>query len=136
MLRVSVCGAIVLFLACLPSLAAPPMVRTERVEFRSNDTAENVPERFRLAPHSFEATVEPWLVMEQSGISVTKVRFLSAFTSPHPLNNTVHCEYYRPIKTTALRPAVLVLDILDGKQVVSRGEAVWLAQHDIPASTR
>jgi dienelactone hydrolase len=30
---------------------------------------------------------------------------------------------------------VIVLDILDGKQVVSRGEALWLAQHGIAAMT-
>ena len=130
--RVISSGLFALF-ATLPAFALPATARKEAVAFRSDDVADNVPERFRLAPHSFEATVEPWLELEQSGISVTKVRFPSPVVSPHPLNNTVHCEFYRPLKSTTSRPAVLVLDILDGKQIVSRGEAVWLAQHDIPA---
>ena len=117
-----------------PSIVfAEPPKRTESVTFQSNDERDNTPERFRLASHTFEATVEPWLELEQSGVRVSKVRFESPVTSPHPINNTVHCEYYCPIQSTTARPAVLVLDILDGKQVVSRGEAVWLAQHNIPA---
>lgn len=111
----------------------PSKIRQETVEFRSDDTVANVPERFRLAPHQFEVTVEPWLELEQSGVSVSKVRFPSPITSPHAINNTVHCEYYRPTRSIGKRPAVIVLDILDGRQIVSRGEAVWLAQHDIPA---
>ncbi|MFO0935971.1 MAG: prolyl oligopeptidase family serine peptidase [Gemmataceae bacterium] len=124
--------SIVLVCGLTGPLAAEDLKR-ETVEFRSNDEADGVPERFRLAPHSFEVTREPWLVLEQSGITVTKLRFPSAVKSPHPLNNTVHAEYFQPIRAKSSHPAVIVLDILDGKQIVSRGEAIWLAQHDIPA---
>jgi dienelactone hydrolase len=124
-----------LLLAGTASLHAsePSKIKHETIEFRSEDAVANVPERFRLAPHQFDVVIEPWLELEQSGVTVSKVRFPSPITSPHAINNTVHCEYYRPTRSNGKRPAVIVLDILDGRQIVSRGEAVWLAQHDIPA---
>jgi dienelactone hydrolase len=126
-------GVLAVVFAPIVGAAEPTAPRTESVSFRSDDAARNVPDRFRLAPHSFVATVEPWLELTQSGVSVAKVRFASPVTSPHPQNNTVHAEFYRPLRAKGPRPAVLVLDILDGKQVVSRAEALWFAQHDIPA---
>lgn len=126
-------GLLAITLCPFAAAAEPSATRTESVSFRSDDAASNVPDRFRLAPHSFVATVEPWLELSQAGVSVSKVRFASPVTSPHLLNNTVHAEYYRPMNAKGQRPAVLVLDILDGSQRVSRAEALWLAQHDIPA---
>jgi dienelactone hydrolase len=104
----------------------------EPVQFDSRDSAET-PERFRLASHTFTAESEPWLDLEQSRIEVRKVRFPSAVASKYPVNDTVHGEYFIPKGMHGKRPAVLVLDILDGSARVSRGEALWLAQHGIPA---
>lgn len=111
--------------------AEPAATRKTTVSFAGDEA--KVPADFRLEPHSFTVESEPWLDLPLSGVTVDKVRFPSPVTSPYPSNNTVHCEYYRPRSMSSQRPAVIVLDILDGKQVVSRGEAVWLAQHDIPA---
>jgi dienelactone hydrolase len=111
------------------ALADPPR---ETILYQANDTDQTA-ERFRLASHTFDVEREDWLDLAQSGITVTKIRFPSPVKSKHEINNTVHCEYYCPKNLTGKRPAVLVLDILDGTQRVSRGEAVWLAQHDIPA---
>jgi dienelactone hydrolase len=102
------------------------------VRFASDDAANNVPDRYRLAPHSFPYTVTPRFDLPTSNVEVFDVLFPSAVASPHPANNTVHCEYFKP-GNPGRHPAVVVLDILDGKQLVSRGKALWLAQNDIPA---
>ena len=105
---------------------------TGEVRFQSDDITAGVPERYRLAPHSFPYTLEPKYDLPQAGVEILALRFPSAVTSAYPDNNTVHAEYFRP-KTGTRLPAVVVLDILDGKQVVSRGKALWLAQNGIPS---
>ena len=112
--------------------AADAALTRETVTFRADDAAAHVPERFRLAPHEFPVEVVKKFDLTYSGVEVFDVRFPSPVSSPYPENNTVHAEYYRP-KGKGPVPAVVVLDILDGKQIVSRGEAVWLAQHDVAA---
>lgn len=114
------------------SHAAEPMVTREVVQFTINDRESTVPERFRMEPHDFSVEVVPRHTLLHSGIDVFEVRFPSPVESPHPENNIVHAEYYCP-RSPGKHPAVIVLDILDGKQVVSRGEALWLAQNDIPS---
>jgi dienelactone hydrolase len=91
-----------------------------------------VPERFRLDRHTFPVELEKKYDLPASGVEIHKLRFPSPVETPHTENNTVHCEYFVP-KGKANVPAVLVLDILDGAQVVSRGEAMWLAQNDVAA---
>ena len=116
-----------------PTATAADLAPTkETVEFRSDDARAHVPERFRLAPHAFPVEAAKKFDLTYSGVEVFDVRFPSPVASPYPENNTVHAEYYRP-KGKGPYPAVVVLDILDGKQIVSRGEAVWLAQHDVAA---
>lgn len=125
--------ACTLLLTLMPiANAADLVVRKDTVEFRSEDAAHAVPERFRLSDHSFTAEVVKKFDLEHSGVEVYDVRFPSPVASEHPVNNTVHAEYYRP-KGDGPFPAVVVLDILDGKQVVSRAEALYLAQHDVAA---
>jgi dienelactone hydrolase len=91
-----------------------------------------VPERFRLSeaklPYEFKRKYE----LKHSGVIVSTLTFPSTVKSPHESNNTVHAEYFQPVNAKNA-PAVVVLDILDGAQVVSRAQALWLAQHDIPA---
>jgi dienelactone hydrolase len=93
---------------------------------------ERVPLRFRLQPHTFPADVEPKFALDYSQVDVFRVRFPSPVTGVHAENNTVHAEYYRP-RGAGPFPAAVVLDILDGRQTVSRGEAVWLAQRGVAA---
>ena len=115
--------------------AADPVdapVEVGDVRFISDDATNNVPDRYRLAPHTFPYRMTPRFDLPTSNVEVFDVTFPSAVVSPHPANNTVHCEYFRP-EAPGRHPAVVVLDILDGKQLVSRGKALWLAQNDIPA---
>ncbi|QEL13918.1 alpha/beta hydrolase family protein [Limnoglobus roseus] len=93
---------------------------------------ESVSERFRLPKHTFECEFQLKYDLPMSGVTVSTLRFPSPVVTPHPENNTVHCEYFAPTGKTNI-PAVLVLDILDGAQVVSRGEAMWLAQNGVGA---
>ncbi len=111
--------------------AADPVVITE-VKFASDDATAGVPEAFRLAPHTFTAEVALKFDLAQSGIEVLAVSFPSPVKSPDECNNTVHAQYFRP-KTAGKHPAVIVLDILQGNQLVARSQALWLAQHDISA---
>lgn len=129
----------ILVLAGLMAAASPPEADNSparpakaTIEFHSDDSRDQVPERFRLKPHRFEAEVERKYELQRAGVEVFAVRFPSPVETEHPENNTVYCEFYRPSKPGKY-PAVIVLDILDGKQIVSRGEAVWLAQHDVAA---
>lgn len=118
--------------ALLLLLAGPAAAQPGTVRFESDDAARNVPERFRLAPHEFSYTLTPKYDLPYSGVEVFTVTFPSPVVSPHPENNTVHAEYFRP-KGKANLPAAVVLDILDGRQIVARGEAMWLAQNGIAA---
>lgn len=90
------------------------------------------PERFRLKPTTFPFEMQLKYDLPYANVDVFDVRFASPVVSAYPVNNTVYCEYYAP-KNRKNLPAVIVLDILDGRQVVSRGEALWLAQHDVAA---
>src|SRR5262245_53824946 len=116
----------------LSTLLLTPAADPGTVSFQSEDAKFAVPDRYRLAPHTFAVEVEPALDLPYSGVTVSHVRFPSAVESPHSANNTVHAEYFRPA-AAGKYPAVIVLDILDGKQVVSRGQALWLAQNGIAA---
>ncbi len=117
----------------LPTLvaAADPAVRSD-IRFASDDAKAGVPEVFRLAPHTFAAEVSPKFDLVQSGVEVLSVTFPSPVTSPDEANNTVHAEFFRP-KSAGKHPTVLVLDILQGNQLVARSQALWLAQHDVAA---
>jgi len=91
-----------------------------------------VPERFRLNACTLKFDLTLKYKLRATGVDVFKLAFPSTTTSPDEANNTVHAEYYCPVGATNT-PGVIVLDILDGAQVVSRAQALWLAQHDIPA---
>ncbi len=94
-----------------------------------------VPQRFRLEPGSFSVTVTPKYTLHHSGVEVLDIAYPSAVATEHTENNTVVGEIFRPLQATSKTPAVLVLDIMDGAQVVSRGQAMWLASHGITALT-
>lgn len=112
--------------------AAEPRAVTSEVNLTCDDAKAGVPEPFRLSPHSFAANVVQKYDLTHSGVEVLAVTFPSPVTSPVEANNTVHAEFFRP-KSAGKHPAVIVLDILDGKQIVARSQALWLAQHDVAA---
>lgn len=70
------------------------------------------PELFRLEPHAFRYRQSP-LPSLGKVMTVWKVTFPSPVVTPHPNNNTVHCEYYCPT-TAGEKPGVIVLHILGG----------------------
>jgi dienelactone hydrolase len=116
-----------LLTAALAAAPAPAEVR-----FPGDPVGTTVPERFRLPAQSFPVETRPRFDLPHAGVEVLDVRFPSPVTTAHPENNTVHAELFRPKKPGKF-PTVVVLDILDGRQIVSRGEALWLARHDINA---
>ncbi len=91
-----------------------------------------VPERFRLSETKLPYELKLKYELKNSGVNVFMLTFPSTVKSPHESNNTVHAEYFQPVNAKHA-PTVVVLDILDGAQVVSRAQALWLAQNDIPA---
>ena len=105
---------------------------TGRAHFQANDEVNGVPTIYRMKSHDFPFEMTLKYDLKQSGVKVYDVRFPSAVTSPHECNNTVYAELFMPT-SKGPHPAMLVLDILDGKGIVSRGEAMWLATHDIAA---
>lgn len=112
--------------------AAEPLASSGRVPFPAKHE-DSVPEAFRLPQGQFTFELKPKWDLRASGVSVLALTFPSPITSPHVENNTVHAEYFLPKNLDERQPGVIVLDILDGQQVVSRGQALWLAQHNIPA---
>jgi dienelactone hydrolase len=108
-------------------------VQHGEVRFTCDDAKQDVPERFRLAAHSFPYEMQLKHHLTHSDVDVYAVRFPSPVESPHRVNNTVHAEYFRPRHPAGKVPAVIVLDILQGNGMVSRGAAMWLAQNGIAA---
>lgn len=88
-----------------------------------------IAERFRLAEHSFDYSMQK-LDVQLSNHEIWDVTFPSPVVTPHENNNTVHGEYYKPtgLATGEKRPAVIVLHILGGDFVLSRLFAAAIAQ--------
>src|SRR3954470_19329073 len=82
---------------------------------------ESIPLPFRLDKHTFPFELKPKFDLPHSGVEVLTLTFPSPVKTATEANNTVHCEYFRP-KSPGKHPAVIVLDILDGKQLVSRSQ--------------
>lgn len=99
----------------------------------ADDDKARVPPEYRLVAENFPFEARLKYDLRYSGVEVIAVTFPTALPSPFAVNNTVHCEYFRPKGDLKPGPAVIVLDILDGAGVVSRGQAMWLAVHGVPA---
>jgi dienelactone hydrolase len=121
----------VLLLAC-PAFADLRPAETGKVKFQAADDQKAVAERYRLDPVEFAYQLRPQRELVVSGVEIYDLRFPSPVKSPHESNNTVYAEYYLP-KGKGPFPGVIVLDILDGSQVVSRGIANVLAQNGVAA---
>lgn len=92
-----------------------------------------VAERFRLdKPYTGTFALAPRYALRHSGVTVYDLTFPSPVTSDIPENNTVPARYFVPNGPGPF-PAVIVLDILQGNQMIARGEAMWLAQNGVAA---
>lgn len=123
---------IVFACGCAPSFAAEPKVETGEVTFTQTDEADGVPELYRMENRTFAFEFKLKYSLPNAEVDVFTLTFPSAVKTASAANNRVYAEYYQPRKP-GKHPALIVLDILDGAQVVARAEALWLAQHDIPA---
>jgi len=112
---------------------AQPAPKAERgsVRFEPRD-AQNTPSVHRLDPHSFDFELKPKSEAKTAGFTVSTLTFPSPEVSPHPENNTVHAEYFRPNGPGPF-PAVIVLDILAGDQAIARMFSTVLAQNGVAA---
>ena len=113
--------------------AAEPVTRGVVPVAVAGDEKAGVPPEYRLPDESFAFESRLKYDLKYSGVEVVAVTFPTALPSAFAVNNTVYCEYFRPKGVTKPGPAVIVLDILDGAGVVSRGQAMWLAVHGVPA---
>jgi len=113
--------------------AADPVTRGTVTVNVAGDEAAKVPPEYRLPPGDFAFESRQKYDLQYSGVEVITVTFPTALPSAFAVNNTVYCEYFRPKGLAKPGPAVIVLDILDGAGVVSRGQAMWLAVHGVPA---
>ncbi len=121
-----------LLAAALPANAAEPKVETGEVKFAADAKDSTVHEFFRMESRTFAYELKQKYSLPNAEVDVSTLTFPSAVKSPIESNNTVYGEYYKP-RSAGKHPTVIVLDILDGAQVVARSQALWLAQHDIAA---
>ncbi|MBX9625863.1 MAG: hypothetical protein K2X82_18835 [Gemmataceae bacterium] len=131
--------ALMMFTLDLPAFAGDPLPEaptTGTAKFDPADDAKHaVPDRYRLPAAEFPYKLAPRFVMRHAGVTVYDLTFPSPAPSGNRANDTVHAEYFVPqgASPDAKVPAVLILDILDGRAVVARGQGVWLAQHGVAA---
>ena len=111
--------------------AAVPPPRAGEVRFELTDREPAVAEMFRLDPHTFTFDQE-FRKTSSTAMEISFVTFPSPLETPHPENNTVHCEYFRPL-AEGKRPAVIVLHILGGDFELSRVFCRQLAQNGVAA---
>jgi dienelactone hydrolase len=101
-----------------------------QVAFKPADDQGATAVCYRLDPCEFTYELKQKRELPVSGIEIYDLTFPSPVTTKYPENNTVHAEYYLP-RGKGPFPGVIVLDILDGSQVVSRGIASVLAANGI-----
>ena len=116
----------------VPAPAAEPAIETGEAKFAADAKDGGVPEFFRMEARTFAYDLKPKYSLPNAGVDVSTLRFPSAVKSASAANGTAYGEYYKP-RSAGKHPTVIVLDILDGAQVVARSQALWLAQHDIAA---
>jgi len=121
-------------IACLvfavPAFADLKPAEKGKVTFKPVGDQADVAERYRLDALDFDYELKPKRELVVSGIEIYDLTFPSPVKTKFKENNTVHAEYYLP-KGKGPFPAVIILDILDGSQVVSRGIATVLATNGI-----
>lgn len=131
------------FLFALVPFCVPPFLFAEEpapkkisgeVKYSPAENEKGIPDRFKLAEHTFayEGTRFP---LESQTLEIWEVTFPSPVKSTSEINNTVHCEYYRPkgLADGKKAPGVVVLHILGGDFQLSRLFCNNLAQRGVAA---
>jgi len=121
-----------LLFLCLATLTIPSPPRIDTLRIPVDASNAGIAERYRLDPAEVRFAVRKKFDLTENRVEILEIAFPSSVASRHVENDTVFAEYFRPWNAEK-RPAVLVLDILDGAGAVSRAQAVWLAANDIPA---
>lgn len=112
--------------------AEVPPPRSGEVEFEPAPNEEEVvPEHFRLEKHTFPFQ-QQFIPTASQVIEASLVTFPSPMETPHPNNNTVHAEYFRPVGDGP-HPGVVVLHILGGDFDLARLVARQLASNGVAA---
>ncbi len=119
-----------------PLLAAKdaplPAPRSGEVRYQAADQEAIVPEIFRLPPATFAFEQQFIKGPQPDKMECSLVRFPSPLVTPHPNNNTVHCEYFRPL-ADGRHPGVIVLHILGGDFDLSRAFCRQMAMKNVAA---
>ena len=108
-----------------------PEPRSGEIRFEVTDKEPQVAEMYHLAPHTFTFKQE-FQKTSFKAFDVSLVTFPSPVKTAHEVNNTVHCEYFRPL-SPGKHPAVVVLHILGGDFELSRTFCKHMAQNGISA---
>jgi dienelactone hydrolase len=119
----------------LALLITSPVAAAEKGTFTvpADDAKAPIVERFRLEQlYSGEYAMRTRYALRHSGVTVYDLTFPSPVKSDIEANNTVYAQYFVPDAAKKC-PAVIVLDILQGNQMIARGEAMWLAQNGVAA---
>jgi dienelactone hydrolase len=111
-------------------LAVDPPISGE-VRYVVPADESGVPARFRLPDHTF-GFQQKFLDTVSPAISISEVTFPSPVKTPVEENNTVYCEYFRPVDS-GKHPGVVVLHILGGDFDLSRLCCRYLASHGVSA---
>jgi dienelactone hydrolase len=98
----------------------------------ADDAKAPIVERYRMVDYQGEYKLSTRYNLRHSGVTVYDLTFPSPVKSDIPENNTVYAEYFVP-NEKGKHPAVVVLDIMQGNQLIARGEAMWLAQNGVAA---
>ena len=117
-------------LLAAPTFAALKPAESGKVTFKAIDNQADVAERYRLGPTEFAFELKPKRELTVSGIEIYELTFPSPVKTKYPENNTVYAEYYVPAGKGPF-PGVILLDILDGSQIVSKSLATVFATHGI-----
>lgn len=124
-------AAAVLVLLALSGSAWAKVDRTGSAHYEPAKDEAGIPDFFCMPAHDF--TFEQEVVPSSSKkIEWSHVRFPSPVETPHPNNNTVHAEYFRPL-SEGKHPGVIVLHILGGDFELSRMVARQLATNNVAA---
>jgi dienelactone hydrolase len=106
------------------------------VQFECCEDEAGLPEQFRLERHLFKYEEKP-VALSSRTMRASLVTFPSPVVTPHPNNNTVHCEYFCPLEAgsrgNVKRPGVIVLHILGGDFDLSRLFCRMLASNGVSA---
>lgn len=125
-------AALIAVAIAAPVFAQSRTTETGKVTFKAIDDQSTVAERYRLEPYEFEYQLRHKRELTVSGIDIYDLTFPSPVKTKHEANNTVYAEYFVP-KGKGPFPGVLLLDILDGSQIVSHGIATILTSQKIAA---